>query len=334
MAGAAEYVWGMVIIGTHRLQSHLQLSEGVMTCTIPDKDFQHVPPRQVERLEAHEDIFILGNGYPALRYLLVCRSDDGQSVLFRGPAAMADCIYCKKMPLKTVVIKLTGHLENRPDWDQPLIRFKAWMAASGECLKADGWLLPSSDRIYPRQIQDLARHHIEDSHGPNVEWRFIGRAMNLLPPMTPLWEPRCTEVTPKMRLWSKMVPPCVRMYNSIDMDMWWLRAACQRWIGSSILSNQIVGFPCIKTGIWPPSQKEPWFRIIWAELLFQRILGCPSIDQFLRHRRAWREKKTPANKLHLQLTANKCSNNIFLDNHPKIIQKMLDVKAARILAVI
>ena len=31
MAGAAEYVWGMVIIGTHRLQSHLQLSEGVMT---------------------------------------------------------------------------------------------------------------------------------------------------------------------------------------------------------------------------------------------------------------------------------------------------------------
>ena len=219
MAGAAEYVWGMVIIGTHRLQSHLQLSEGVMTCTIPDKDFQHVPPRQVERLEAHEDIFILGNGYPALRYLLVCRSDDGQSVLFRGPAAMADCIYCKKMPLKTVVIKLTGHLENRPDWDQPLIRFKAWMAASGECLKADGWLLPSSDRIYPRQIQDLVRHHIEDSHGPNVEWRFIGRAMNLLPPMTPLWEPRCTEVTPKMRLWSKMVPPCVRMYNSIDLDM-------------------------------------------------------------------------------------------------------------------
>ena len=108
-----------------------------------------------------------------------------------------DRIYCKKTPLKTVVV-MTTHLENRPDWDQPLIRLKAWMAASGECVKADGWLLPSSDRIYPRQIQDLVQHHIEDSHGPNVEWRFIGRAMNcgilvyiwvcnqILPPMTEL----------------------------------------------------------------------------------------------------------------------------------------------------
>ena len=43
--------------------------------------------------------------------------------------------------------------------------------------------------------------------------------MNILPPMTPIWEPRCKEVAPKMRLWSKMVPPCVRMYNSIDLDM-------------------------------------------------------------------------------------------------------------------
>ncbi|CAL1161279.1 unnamed protein product [Cladocopium goreaui] len=120
MAGAAEYVWGMVIIGTQRLQNYLQLSEGVMTCTIADKDFEHVPPRQVERLEAQEDIFILGNGYPAVRYLLVCRSDNGQSVLFRGPQSTADCIYCKKMPLKTVVIKLTAHLETRPEWDQPL----------------------------------------------------------------------------------------------------------------------------------------------------------------------------------------------------------------------
>ena len=37
-------------------------------------------------------------------------------------------------------------------------------------------------------------------------------------------------------------------------------------------------------------------------------------------------KKTPANKLHLQLTANNCSNSIFLDNYRKIIQKCLMLK--------
>ena len=160
-----DYVWGMVVIGTHRMQNYLAMNDGIMECSIPDSHFELVPPKQVERLEENQEFLILGNGYPALRYLLVMRSLDGNSALFRGPVSVQDNIFAKKMPVVTIVIQLTAQLETRAEWDQPMLRFKAYKFITGECVKPDGWLLPSSDRVYPRQIADLAQHHVGRRHG-------------------------------------------------------------------------------------------------------------------------------------------------------------------------
>ena len=202
----------MVIIGTHRLQDYLTLNDGIMQCSIPDRHFESVPPKQVERLEQSQDFLILGNGYPALRYLLVMRSSDGNSALFRGPVSVQDSIFAKKMPVQTVVIQLTAQLETREEWEMPMLRFKAYKYITGECVKLDGWLQPSGDRIYPRQIADLVAHHMEGAMGPGTQW-------NVLPPHTPLWEPRTTVAEPTVRLNGKMSPASVRMANSIAVDI-------------------------------------------------------------------------------------------------------------------
>ena len=209
----------MVVIGTHRVQNYLAMNDGIMECSIPDSHFELVPPKQVERLEENQEFLILGNGYPALRYLLVMRSRDGNSALFRGPVSVQDNIFAKKMPVVTIVIQLTAQLETRAEWDQPMLRFKAYKFITGECVKHDGWLLPISDRIYPRQIADLVQHHVEGAMGPGTQWKFVGRLANVLGPHTPLWEPRTTVVKPAVRLNGKMSPAAVRMANTIAVDI-------------------------------------------------------------------------------------------------------------------
>ena len=176
MCPDGSFIWGFVVIGAEQTHRWLQLKDGILTADeIPDEDFSKLPPKQLERLlEDPRGFLVLGNGYPALRYIPILHSQDGNAILYAGPAGARDVMFVKKLLVRSLIYFVTFTEE------EMTIRFHA-TDMTGREVKIGGWQFVKESRIWPRQILELVVGEEEirgRTFGINVEIRLCGRDLS------------------------------------------------------------------------------------------------------------------------------------------------------------
>ena len=218
----ATDMWVYVMVGSHYLTQNITIINQRMDCAIPLSDFQELPPRQQERMNKGEDAFlILGNGMVSHRYVLTMRDLENKIWVFTGPQSQQDCMVVRLVPKETLVMRLTAAEEMHGDSLQHWVRFKVSYLTTGRPLKEDGWVLPSTDRIYLRSVADLVLHELDqqDKGGPHVDLKFVGRNSDtLLSWNAPLFEPRSNVAKPAFRCWGKTTQGAAAMMTKMEKE--------------------------------------------------------------------------------------------------------------------
>ena len=210
-------VYGMIIIGSHALGQYVNFVDGILTTTIPDADFERLPPKQVERLlhdpEEGPDFLVLGNGYPSFKYQHLIQSSCKTMWLFAGPGHLRDSMLVKKLEIKSLVFQLFGRMLPPADAvNDNVVEIKVYtMSGTMQELMHFSGL----DRIYCKDIEERLR--VSFKKGINVRYTFVSAANEILDRKVPLYQPvtRVGNVGKPIRLIKKTSPSEARMLRLI-----------------------------------------------------------------------------------------------------------------------
>lgn len=212
-------VWIYVLIGTENVQKHIKICPEEISCNIPLCDYEVLPPKQHDRMSRFEDKFlIMGTGMISYKYVLIAADPAARTWLFAGPASQEDVMVVKLQDKKTVIFTVFAQLECKEEWAEPMVRAKVQYAATGLDLKEDGWLFPSSGRLYLRALEEyvLQEMDLQRLGGPHVELVFLGRGHEMISKQSPLWDPRAKVTKPHMRVWGKRSAPECALLSKVS----------------------------------------------------------------------------------------------------------------------
>lgn len=191
MAGE-ERVWAVVLVQKDDVRKCVERNRWSVRCNIDLKRFEHLSPVASVRMELGIDVgdrlYLHGYNWHEA-YILQAKDMHTQTYLFQGP--QNDCVV-RCLQVHTILVRLEASLEVNEDWNVPLCRVAAFMAASGEPIGT--WLFPGSDALHVHDVMGLVSGVLPDAAwGPHARLRFVSAAAEILGTHDVFWSPAADE---------------------------------------------------------------------------------------------------------------------------------------------
>ena len=182
------HVWLYIEIGCDVTHKYLYIDDASKELRVraPEGDWLPLPAKQVEKMQQeNEDAtpprqLVLGNGYPAWKYLHVMSAEN--SHLYCGSINMAENLIVKPFDIRTMVVTVTYST----NWVSKEITFVcAAMSGNVICVVTKSF----DQKIYVRELIEEVRFHLADELAPSYRVSLVNKDGQVLMPFMPLFTP-------------------------------------------------------------------------------------------------------------------------------------------------